>query len=94
MKSKLLKNCKILEDGNFVTRHIRLEDHKIAYIDDEISSADEVIDIKENKDSYLFVCKGMYKNSLKKISVGIKIIIKKKDLPQEDMKLMILEKNI
>jgi len=48
MKSKLLKNCKILEDGNFVTRHIRLEDHKIAYIDDEISSADEVIDIKEN----------------------------------------------
>ena len=48
MKSKLLKNCKILEDGKLVKRHIRLEDHKIAYIDDEITSADEVIDIKDN----------------------------------------------
>ena len=48
MKSKLLKNCRILEDGQLVKRHIRLEDHKIAYIDDEITSADEVIDIKDN----------------------------------------------
>jgi len=48
MKSKLLKNCKILENGNLVQRHILLEDHKIAYISDEIITADEVIDIKEN----------------------------------------------
>jgi len=48
MKSKLLKNCKILEDGELVKRHLLLEDHKIAYISDEIITADEVIDIKEN----------------------------------------------
>ncbi len=48
MKSKLLKNCKILEDGNLVERHILLEDHKIAYISEEIITADEVIDIKGN----------------------------------------------
>jgi len=48
MKSKLLKNCKILEDGKLVERHLLLEDHKIAYISDEIVTADEVIDIKGN----------------------------------------------
>jgi len=48
MKSKLLKNCKILENGELVKRHLLLEDHKIAYIADEIITADEVIDIKEN----------------------------------------------
>ena len=48
MKSKLLKNCKILEDGNLVKKHILLEDHKISYISDEIITADEVIDIKDN----------------------------------------------
>ncbi|MEA2036776.1 MAG: amidohydrolase family protein [Nanoarchaeota archaeon] len=48
MKSKLLKNCKILEDGKFIKRHLLLEDHKIAYISDEIITADEVIDIKGN----------------------------------------------
>jgi len=46
MKSKLLKNCKILEEGKLVDRHLLLEDHKIAYISDEIITADEVIDIK------------------------------------------------
>jgi dihydroorotase len=46
MKSKLLKNCKILEEDKLVDRHILLEDHKIAYISDEIVTADEVIDIK------------------------------------------------
>src|SRR3989344_3565970 len=46
MKSKLLKNCKILEEGKLVDRHIFLEDHKISYISDEIITADEVIDIK------------------------------------------------
>ncbi len=46
MKSKLLKNCKILEDGKLVERHLLLEDHKIAYISDEIITADEVIDLK------------------------------------------------
>jgi dihydroorotase len=46
MKSKLLKNCKILEDGKLVKRHILLEDYKIAYISNEIITADEVIDIK------------------------------------------------
>lgn len=46
MRSKLLKNCKLLEDGKLVERHILLEDHKIAYISDEIITADEVIDIK------------------------------------------------
>jgi len=48
MKSKLLKNCKILEEGKLVERHLLLEDHKIAYISDEIITADEVIDIKGN----------------------------------------------
>jgi len=48
MKSKLLKNCKILEDGKLVEMHILLEDHKIAYISDEIITADEVIDVKGN----------------------------------------------
>src|SRR3989338_4115515 len=48
MKSKLLKNCKILEDGKLVEMHILLEDHKIAYISDEIITADEVIDVKRN----------------------------------------------
>ncbi len=48
MKSKLLKNCKILEEGKLIERHLLLEDHKIAYISDEIITADEVIDIKEN----------------------------------------------
>ncbi len=48
MKSKLLKNCKILEDVNLVERHLLLEDHKIAYISDEIITADEVIDVKGN----------------------------------------------
>ncbi len=46
MKSKLLKNCKILEDEKLVQRHILLEDHRIAYISNEIITADEVIDIK------------------------------------------------
>ena len=46
MKSKLLKNCRILEEGKLVDRHIFLEDHKIAYISDEIITADEVIDLK------------------------------------------------
>ncbi|MBW2975323.1 amidohydrolase family protein [Candidatus Woesearchaeota archaeon] len=45
MKSKLLKNCRILEDGRLEERHILLEDHKIAYISDEVITADEVIDI-------------------------------------------------
>ena len=48
MKSKLLKNCKILEEGKLVEKHLLLEDHKIAYISDEIITADEVIDIKGN----------------------------------------------
>ncbi|MFH1324850.1 MAG: amidohydrolase family protein [Nanoarchaeota archaeon] len=45
MKSTLLKNCKVLEEGKLVERHIFLEDHKIAYISDEIITADEVIDL-------------------------------------------------
>ncbi len=48
MKSKLLKNCKVLEEGKLVERHLLLEDHKIAYISDEIITADEVIDIEGN----------------------------------------------
>ncbi|MBW2989183.1 amidohydrolase family protein [Candidatus Woesearchaeota archaeon] len=36
----------ILEEGNLVKRHILLEDHKIAYISEEVITADEAIDIK------------------------------------------------
>jgi len=48
MKSRLLKNCRILEDGKLVERHLLLEDHKVAYISDEVITADEVMDIKGN----------------------------------------------
>src|SRR3989338_10244762 len=48
MKSRLLKNCRILEGDELVQRHLFLEDHKISYIADEIITADEVIDIKNN----------------------------------------------
>ncbi|MBI2139892.1 amidohydrolase family protein [Candidatus Woesearchaeota archaeon] len=47
MKSTLLKNCRILQEGKLVRRHIYLEDSKIAYISEEIIAADEVIDLKE-----------------------------------------------
>ncbi|MBI2138078.1 amidohydrolase family protein, partial [Candidatus Woesearchaeota archaeon] len=46
MRSKLLKNCRILRDEGLVERHLYLEDEKIAYISDEIIAADEVFDLK------------------------------------------------
>jgi len=46
MISKLIKNCKILEDGKLVERTLFLEDSKIKKISDEIITAEEVIDAK------------------------------------------------
>src|SRR3989344_1854586 len=46
MKSKLIKNCRILENGKLVDRNIFIENHKIAYISEDIITAEEVIDAK------------------------------------------------
>lgn len=46
MISKLIKNCRILEEGKLVERTLFLEDHKIKTISDEIITAEVVIDAK------------------------------------------------
>ncbi len=46
MKSTLLKNCRILQEGKLIHCHLFLEDHKIGHISDEPITADDVIDIK------------------------------------------------
>mgnify|MGYP002725469222 CR=1 FL=1 len=46
MKSTLLKNCKVLVEGELVKRHLFLEDHKIAHVSEDIIAADMVVDIK------------------------------------------------
>src|SRR3989338_8751012 len=46
MISKLIKNCRILENGKLSEKNIFIEDCRIAEISDEIITAEEVIDAK------------------------------------------------
>ncbi len=46
MISKLIKNCRILEDKKLVERNIFIEDHRIATVTEDIITSEEVIDGK------------------------------------------------